>query len=127
LVAGVFWYQGYAASRPAVPFESLPADVQAEFKKEMSDGDGEWRLVQQGNGEQVLEAVRAYGRAYALHPRDADAIDGLRRTADYIIERAHSIPEAAERLQMLQSVNEASDYYIGYKPLKAAIREAGGK
>jgi Protein kinase domain len=127
LVAGVFWYQGYAASRPAVPFESLPAQVQTEFKKEMSDGDGEWRLVQQGSGEQVLEAVRAYGRAYALHPRDPNAIDGLRRTADYIIERSRSIPNAAERLQMLQSVNEASEYYGGYKPLKAAIQEAGAK
>jgi Protein kinase domain len=127
LVAGVFWYQGFAASRPAVPFESLPAQVQTDFKKEMSDGDGEWRLVQQGSGEQVLEAVRAYGRAYALHPRDPNAIDGLRRTADYIIERSRSIPDAAERLQMLQSVNEASEYYGGYKPLKAAIQEAGAK
>jgi Protein kinase domain len=127
LVAGVFWYQGYSASRPAVPFESLPAQVQTEFKKEMSDGDGEWKLVQQGSGEQVLEAVRAYGRAYALHPRDPDAIDGLRRTADYIIERSRSISDAAEHLQMLQSVNEASEYFRGYKPLKAAIQEAGGK
>jgi Protein kinase domain len=127
LVAGVFWYQGYAASRPAVPLEALPAQTQAEFRKEMSDGAGEWQLVQQGHGEQILEAVRAYGRAYALHPRDSDAIAGLRKTADYILDRLRSYPDPAERLPMLESVDEASDYYAGYKPLRVAIQEAGGK
>jgi hypothetical protein len=127
LAAGIFWYQGYAASRPAVPFGALPVQTQVEFKKEMADGDGEWRLVQQGNGEQILEAVRAYGRAYALHPRDPDAIAGLRKAADYILDRSRAYPDQAQRLQMLQSVDEASEYYSGYKPLSSAIREAGGK
>jgi hypothetical protein len=127
LAAGVFWYQGYAASRPAVPLEALPAQTQAEFRKEMADGDGEWRLVQQGSGEQILEAVRAYGRAYALHLRDPDAIAGLRKTADYILERSRSYSDPAERLQMLESVDEASGYYAGYQPLRVAIKEAGGK
>lgn len=127
LAAGIFWYQGYAASRPAVPLEALPAQTQADFRREMADGDGEWRLVQQGNGEQILEAVRAYGRAYALHPRDQAAIVGLRQTADYILERLRNYSDPAERLQMLESVDEASDYYSGYKPLRVAIKEAGGK
>jgi hypothetical protein len=127
LVAGVFWYQGYAASRPAVPLEALPAQTQADIKREMSDGDGEWRLVQQGHGEQILEAVRAYGRAYALHPRDSDAIAGLRKTADYILDRSRAYPDPAERLQMLESVDEASEYYASYKPLRVAIKDAGGK
>jgi protein kinase-like protein len=127
LAAGVFWYQGYAASRPEVPLEALPAQTQAEFKKEMSDGDGEWRLVQQGHGEQILEAVRAYGRAYALHPRDADAIAGLRKTADYVLDRSRADPDTIERLSMLESVDEASEYYAGYKPLRVAIKDAGGK
>jgi len=127
LAAGIFWYQGYAASRPAVPLEALPAQTQADFRKEMSDGDGEWQLVQQGNGEQILEAVRAYGRAYALHPRDPDAIAGLRKTADYILDRSRAYSDPAERLQMLRSVDEASEYFSGYKPLSVAIKEAGGK
>ena len=127
LAAGVFWYQGYAASRPAVPLEALPAQTQADFRKEMADGDGEWRLVEQGNGEQILEAARAYGRAYALHPRDPDAIAGLRKTADYILGRMVNYSDPAERLQMLESVDEASAYYAGYKPLRVAIKEAGGK
>ena len=127
LAAGVFWYQGYAASRPAVPLESLPAQTQADFRKEMADGDGEWRLVEQGNGEQILEAARAYGRAYALHPRDPDAIAGLRKAADYILGRMVNYSNPAERLQMLESVDEASDYYSSYKPLRVAIKEAGGK
>jgi serine/threonine protein kinase len=127
LAAGIFWYQGYAASRPAVPLEALPAQTQADFRKEMSDGDGEWQLVQQGNGEQILEAVRAYGRAYALHPRDPDAIAGLRKSADYILDRSRAYSDPAERLQMLRSVDEASEYFSGYKPLSVAIKEAGGK
>jgi Protein kinase domain len=127
LAAGVFWYQGYAASKPAVPLEALPAQIQAEFRKEMSDGDGEWRLVQQGHGEQILEAVRAYGRAYALHPRDSDAIAGLRKTADYVLDRSRAEPDTSERLPMLESLDEASEYYASYKPLRVAIKDAGGK
>jgi hypothetical protein len=127
LAAGVFWYQGYAASRPAVPLDALPAQIQAEFRKEMSDGDGEWRLVQQGHGEQILESVRAYGRAYTLHPRDSDAIAGLRKTADYVLDRSRAEPDARERLPMLESLDEASEYYAGYKPLRVAIKDAGGK
>jgi hypothetical protein len=127
LAAGTFWYQGYAASRPAVPLTALPAQTQADFRREMADGDGEWRLVMQGNGEQILEAVRAYGRAYALHPRDAQAIAGLRKTADYILDRARAFPDPSQRLQILESLDEASEYYANYEPLRVAIKEAGGK
>jgi hypothetical protein len=127
VVAGVFWYQGYVASRPALPLEALPSQTRAEFKREMSDGDGEWRLVQQGHGEQVLEAVRAYGRAYALHPRDPDATAALRKTADYILNRARAYPDPQERLQMLKSAYDASDYYENYEPLRTAIKDAGGR
>jgi hypothetical protein len=127
LVAGVFWYQGYAASRPALPLEALPAQAQADFRNEMSDGNGEWRLVEQGHGEQILEAARAYGRAYALHPRDSDAIAGLRKTADYVLDRSRSDPDTSARLSMLEAVDEASEYYASYKPLRAAIKDAGGK
>ena len=127
LVAGVFWYRGYAASKPSLPLEALPAQIQADFRKEMSDGDGEWRLVQQGHGEQILEAVGAYGRAYALHPRDSDAIAGLRKTADYVLDRSRAYPDASQRLQILESLDEASEYYANYEPLRVAIKEAGGK
>ena len=63
LIAGVFWYQGYSASRPA-PFESLPAEVQREFREHMANAEGEWRLVQQGNGDESLNAASEFGERH---------------------------------------------------------------
>jgi serine/threonine protein kinase len=126
LAAGVFWYQAYTASLPSVPFESLPAEVQTEFRTHMANGEGEWRLVQQGNGDESLNAASEFGKAYALHPRNAEATAGLKKSADYILQRLQGVGDRAQRLQQLKSVQELSDFYTGYKPMVSAIEAAGG-
>jgi hypothetical protein len=125
LIAGVFWYQGYSASRPA-PFESLPAEIQQEFREHMTNAAGEWRLVQQGNGDESLNAASEFGKAYALHPRDAEAAAGLEKAADFIVDRLRRVDDRAERLQQLKALQGMSDFYLRYKPLTSAIEEAGG-
>lgn len=126
IAAGGFWYQAYTASLPSVPFESLAPDVQAEFRAHMANAEGEWRLVQQGNGDESLNAASEFGKAYALHPRNPDATAGLKKSADYILDRLKSVTDRTERLQQLKTVQELSDYYATYKPLSAAIEAAGG-
>jgi protein kinase-like protein len=127
LAAGVFWYQAYTASQPSVPFESLPAEVQTEFRGHMANAAGAWRLVEQGSGDESLDAASEYGKAYALHPRNREATAGLKKAADYIVNRLKAVGDREQRLQQLKTVQEFSDFYSNYPPLVAAIEEAGGK
>jgi hypothetical protein len=126
IAAGIFWYQGYVASRPAVPFEALTPDVQAEFREHMANADGEWRLVQKGMADESLDAASEYGRAYALHPRNPDATAGLKKSADYILKRLQRVADPTERLHNLKSLQDISKFYSDYQPVVEAIEEAGG-
>jgi hypothetical protein len=126
IAAGVFWYQAYQAAQPAVAFEALPADVQAEFRSHMHNADGAWQLVQQGNGDESLDAASEYGKAYMLHPRNPESAAGLKKAADYIVGRLKRVPDRAERLRELKTIRELSDFYAHYKPLTSAIEDAGG-
>jgi hypothetical protein len=92
----------------------------------MDNADGAWRLVQQGNGDEMLDAAGEYGKAYALHPRNPDATAGLKKAADYIVDRLEKVPDRPERLRELKSVQEMSEFYAHYKPLTTAIDAAGG-
>jgi serine/threonine protein kinase len=127
VVAAVFGYQAYTAGQPTVPFDALPPAVQTEFREHISNAEGAWKLVQQGNGDESLDAASEYGKAYALHPRNSTAVAGLKRSADYIVGRLQAVPDPAERLQELKSVQALSEFYVHYKPLNAAIDAAGGK
>jgi serine/threonine protein kinase len=127
LAAGAFWYQAYRASQPSVPFDSLPAEVQAEFRGHMTNAAGAWRLVEQGSGDESLDAASEYGKAYALHPRNRQATAGLKKAADYIVNRLKAVGDREQRLQQLKTFQEFSDFYSSYPPLVAAIEEAGGK
>lgn len=126
VAAGAFWYQARTEAGPSVPFESLPADVRQEFREHMANADGEWRLVQEGNGDESLNAASEYGKAYALHPRNADATAGLKKSADYVLNRLNSVGDRNERLRQLKSLQALSDFYANYEPLGVAIENAGG-
>ncbi len=124
LAAVGFWYRGYRASLPAVPFAALPATVQAEFNQHLGVADGEWRLVTQGEANESLNAAMEYARAYALHPRNPAAVAGLTRVADYLIERLERVGDREERLRQLRSLQGLSDFYANYRPLTQAIEKA---
>lgn len=127
LAAGVFWYDGYRATRPAQSFETLAPEVQAAFRVHMANADGEWRLVQQGMGDESLNAASEYGQAYALHPRNPEAVAGLKKSADYILQRLRGGNDRADYVRQLESVRELSDYYATYQPLVSAIDSARAK
>lgn len=127
LAAGAFWYQAHRASQPSVPFDSLPTNVQAEFRSHMANAAGEWRLVEQGNGDESLNAASEFGKAYALHPRNAEATAGLKKSGDYIVERLKGVSDREQRLQQLKIVQELSEFYKNYPPVVAAVAAAGGE
>ena len=124
IVAGVFWYQARTASLPSVPFETLPRAVQAEFLTHMANAfHGEWRLVQQGNGDESLNAASEYGKAFALHPRNPEATAGLKKSADYILKRLDAVGYRTLRLQELNTVQELERFLC---QLSAAARSDRG-
>src|SRR6202035_2880232 len=96
------------------------------FHTHMANAAGEWRLVQQGNGDESLNAASEYGKAYALHPRNPEATAGLKKSADYILKRLDAVGDRTLRLQELKTVQELSDFYVNYPPLRAAIADAAG-
>ncbi len=126
IVAGSFWYQAQTAAGPSVPFEALSAADQAAFHQHMSDGDEEWRLFRQGTASEWQEAVNQYAQAYALHPRDPDATNALKKAADYMVDYVRQVSDPSIRLGMLKTLQAYSDFYTTYRPLTAAIRKARG-
>ena len=80
----LFTWIGYSQSQPDVPFASLPAEVQAQFRAAMELGD---YAFQAGTGSLdgsealalLYDAVSQYCEAYSLHPKNPDAEAALDR------------------------------------------------
>ena len=89
VVAGYFWYENYRAINPDKPFEALPLETQQEFRKLMDEGNESWRFYAQDHIEPAInDAIRSYGLAYALHPRNKEAREALDRAATALFEVA---------------------------------------
>lgn len=125
LVAGGFAYRSYVASGPAVPLAALPADTQSEVRLSLSKAREALDYVQRTNDYSVLDdAVDAFDRAYALHPRNREAVAGLKQTADLAIRWAttqHDPREAARELETLRGHTVGSGFYNQYPPLNRMI------
>ena len=120
-VAAVLGYRSYIASLPDIAFAKLPADVQSEIRTHLLQADQAWALTQQGQSVLINDAVGEYAAAWELQPRNPEATRGLRRSADYIIERLRALPDPLMRRQQLQELAARSEYYAGYQPLKDAL------
>lgn len=120
-VAALLGYRSYIASLPEIPFAKLPADVQSEIRTHLLQADQAWALTQQGQSVLINDAVGEYAAAWELQPRNPEAARGLRRSADYIIERLRALPDPLMRRQQLQELAARSEYYAGYQPLKDAL------
>ena len=123
LVAAGLGYRSYVAGLPDVPFDQLPAEVQTEIRTHLTQADEAWALAQKGQSILINDAVSEYAAAWELQPRNAAASQGLRQSADYIIERLQAVPDAALRRQQLQELTARSEYYAGYKPLQNALAQ----
>src|SRR5262249_43527285 len=71
----------------------------------------------------LAEAAVRFDHAYALHPRNPDAIKGLDSAAELAIGWAKSSPDRAgalEELKTFRQRTEESHYYDHYAPLDQA-------
>jgi serine/threonine protein kinase len=130
LAAGALGYRSYLQSRPAVDFKDLPLQDQQAFTTQLALGQEALRLIREQHIiEPAEDAAAAFAKAYALHPRDPDAVAGLDGTADAVIEWARAQPDKKVALSVLQTLRTKPesfqvDYYEHYEPLIRAIDRA---
>jgi serine/threonine protein kinase len=122
VVAGYVSYQNYVETSPAIPFSELSVDDQQKFKRWMSEGDKEWGFFEsEQNSYQALSAIESYAKAYDIHPRNREAVAGLSRAADALLESPNI--EADKRRELATILQGMSVYYQKYAPVVDAARQ----
>jgi serine/threonine protein kinase len=122
VVAGYQYYQYYVETSPAIPFEELPSQTQAEFKALMSDGNKEWQFFEtEHNPFQAFSAVEQFSKAYDKHPRNREAVAALKKAADALL----ALPGLDEktRQELAKDLQKKSAFYEKYAPVVDAVRE----
>lgn len=120
IAAGWLWYQNWVETSPAIPFAQLPAATRQQINAELADGDKEWAFYRQGITPAVEEAVVHYATAYDLHPRNRDAVKGLKKAGDEILKLAGD--DAALRHAAAENLMERSEFYRKYAPVVEAAK-----
>jgi serine/threonine protein kinase len=124
ILAVALAYRSYVDSLPDVAFSDLPPAEQQIVAAALADGRSALRLAEQ---EHIMEAsddaANAFAKAYEHHPKDPDAVAGLKRSADLFIRWCESLPDRKDALAKLREFQKRSDYYQSYGPLKSAIEK----
>ena len=127
LLVGGLWYQNWKAQQPSVPFESLSPAQRAEFARDMSDGDQGFQLLDAAGGTNPTEIAAAYCNAYAIHPKNPQAVRGLVRVAEYALPKFNGLSDAAQRrLNLVNLRKTCEEFYGHYGPLVRALGDNGG-
>jgi serine/threonine protein kinase len=122
LVAGYVSYQNYVETSPAIPFSELSSEVQAKFTSKMNEGNEFWAFFERGKiSDAAIQAVTLYGEAYALHPRNREAVAALKKAADTLL----SMPglDDKTRQALAKDLQDKSAFYEKYAPVVDAARE----
>ncbi|HEY6642980.1 serine/threonine-protein kinase [Povalibacter sp.] len=120
VTAGYFWYENYVETSPAIPFAQLPAETQQEITAELTDGDKEWAFYQQGMTPAVEQSLTHYAKAYELHPRNREAVKGLKKTADEMLRLSASDPEMQR--QVAGNLLASNEFLRKYSPVVEAAK-----
>jgi serine/threonine protein kinase len=124
-VTAVLGYRSYVASGPAIPFDRLPSDTKAEVVKALTSGNEALDYVRRTHDFGPLDdAAVAFDHAYALHPRNRDAVHGLDATMKLAVEWADGRPDKAnalEEMKKLTAITTESHYYEHNTALQAEI------
>jgi serine/threonine protein kinase len=124
IAAGVFGWQNYVESQPAVPFETLPAEVQEQFKARVASGQESLDYVAKtGDVSASADAATFFAEAYALHPKNREAVRGLEQAAAYAIPWFTQQPNRSEARAELEKFKGKSEFYNKYKPINEAIED----
>lgn len=121
LVAGYQYYQYYVETSPSIPFSALKPEQQVKFKEKIIEGDTAWQFYERDHiNDGAASAVDAYAEAYDIHPRNREAVAGLKKAADALLELPNS---EEDRKALAKKLQEKSVYYRKYAPVVAVARE----
>lgn len=129
IVAGYAFWQNHLESLPRVPFEQLPAGVQADFAAAMASGDRAYEAATTVlTGPEALAAVYQdalgqYAAAYELHPKNPQADAALRRALEFVSDHAEGADPAVreEARNFLADLRVQHRSLAKYPPLEGAI------
>lgn len=122
LLAAILWYRNYLNTQPAVAFEQLPPTVQQEVREALRQGNESLEYMQRTQDITAsADAAQYFADAYALHPRNPDAVAGLEHAADAAIAWYSKAPDKGAALDELRKFQAKSEYYEHYDPLANAI------
>jgi predicted Ser/Thr protein kinase len=122
LVAGYQYYQYYVETSPAIPFNELPSEAQQVFRAKMAEGNEFWGFYEREHQtDAAINAVDLYGQAYAIHPRNREAVAALKKSADELL----AIPGLDEKTRqaLAKDLQTKSAFYEKYAPVVEAARE----
>jgi hypothetical protein len=122
VVAGYQYYQYYVETSPAIPFNELPSEAQQVFREKMAEGDQFWGFfVNEHQTDAAINAVDLYGQAYAIHPRNREAVAALKKSADALL----ALPGLDEKTRqaLAKDLQTKSMFYEKYAPVVDAVRE----
>jgi predicted Ser/Thr protein kinase len=121
LVAGYQYYQYYVETSPAIPFSALSSEKQAEFRSDMAEGNKSWGFFEgEKQTDAAFGAVEWYAKAYEIHPRNREAVAGLKKAADALL----GMPglDEAKRHELATYLQNQSLFYQKYAPVVEAAR-----
>ncbi len=127
VTVGGLWYENWKAQQPAVPFDSLSPAQQAQFARDMTEADQGFQLLDVPGGTNPTEIATAYCNAYAIHPRNPQAVQGLVRVAQYALPKFLASSDRAGRRVNLQNLRRTCEvFYAHYEPLSSALGNDAG-
>ena len=113
-----FGYRALQTEGPAIPFESLPAEVQVEFTRNLDLGHKS-ADIQDWDG-----AARYFMAAYDLHPRNAQAEEGLDRLATHLVSLAPGLTSERQKAYLLTMIQSyGSNEYLANHPALSGLRD----
>ena len=122
LVAGYQYYQYYVETSPSIPFSALSAADQKKFTDAIEQGNQEWQFFEsEHNVFQAFSAIDYYAGAYTVHPRNREAVAGLKKVADALLALPNVDKET--RRKLAEDLKGKSPYYEKYAPVVEAARQ----
>jgi serine/threonine protein kinase len=122
LVAGYQYYQYYVETSPAIPFSALSSQDQLDFRKDMTEGNESWGYFEREHQtDAAFGAIEWYAKAYDLHPRNREAVAGLKKAADTLLDMPNL--DATKRQELASFMQTKSAFYQKYAPVVEAARQ----
>lgn len=126
-VAGYLGYENFQSRQPAVPFSGLPLETRELVDAALRQGaEALTYLTATGDISASADAADHFAEAYALHPRNPDAVAGLKEAAGYAVDWYRS-QGGADAVAELRTFQARSEFYRTYGPIVETINRLEGR